>query len=245
MNELDIAELDLNLLKVFSALIDAGSATAAGERLSLAQSTVSHSLARLREVFRDPLFVRSAHGLQPTPLALGLREPIARALGIIKDAVDQHQVFNPSTSTRTFNLLMTDVGEMFFIPPLIARIRAAAPLVRLVVHQLPRQTYKEALESGKADLALGQLPHGQTDLVQQVLSVEPFDGYAKVGHPILENPTIEAFLAADHLLVGRPAVSEIHINKALGVLAAKRKISLELGHYLPAAFVLFAIAKLH
>jgi DNA-binding transcriptional LysR family regulator len=133
---------------------------------------------------------------------------------------------------------MTDAGEMFFVPPLIARIRAIAPRVRLVIHQLPRQTYKEALENGEADLAVGQLPHGQTDLMQQVLLIETFEGYAKIGHPILQNPTIEAFLAADHLIVGRPAVTELHIHKALGVFAARRKVSLELGHYLPAAFVL-------
>ncbi len=238
MHELDIARLDLNLLKTFAVLIDEGSATAAGERLSLAQSTVSHSLARLREAFGDPLFVRSTRGLQPTPLALGLREPIARALGILQEAIDQHQVFTPSTSTRTFNLLMTDVGEMLYVPPLIARIRAVAPRIRVIIHQLPRQVYKEALESGEVDLAIGQLPHGQTDLVQQLLSLEPFDGYAKVGHPILENPSMDAFLAADHLIVGRPAVSEMHMQKALGHLAAKRKVALELRHYLPAAFVL-------
>ncbi len=223
MREVDIAQLDLNLLKVFSALIEEGSATAAGERLGVAQSSVSHSLARLREALGDPLFVRSAHGLQPTPLSLGLREPIARALRDLQEALDQHQVFQPAISTRTFNLLMTDVGEMTFLPPLMARIRSLAPRIRLVTHQLPRQSYKQALESGEVDLAIGQLPHGQTDLVQQLLWMEPFDGYARVGHPILENPSMEAFLAADHLIVGRPAVSEMHMQRALGPARRKAK----------------------
>src|SRR5262249_15657706 len=117
MHERDISELDLNLLKLFAALIEEGSMTAAGERLRLAQSTVSHSLAKLRNAFDDPLFVRSPRGLQPTPRALALREPIAAALKIVQEALDQHPVFNPATSTRTFNLLMTDVGEMAFLPP--------------------------------------------------------------------------------------------------------------------------------
>ncbi len=133
---------------------------------------------------------------------------------------------------------MTDVGEMIFIPPLIAKVRATAPNVRVVSHQLPRQRYKEALERGAVDLAIGQLPRGQSDLVQQFLSTEPFEGYARADHPILRNPSLEAFLAADHLIVGRPAISEIHTRKALGPLAAKRRIALELRHYLPAAFVL-------
>lgn len=236
--EIDIAQLDLNLLKVFSALIDAGSVTAAGETLGSAQSTVSHSLARLREAFNDPLFVRSTRGLQPTPRALALREPIGRALEILQQAIDQHQVFDPATSTRAFTLLMTDVGEMLFVPTLMAHLRKVAPRVRLVIHQLPRQNYKEALESGEADLAIGQLPQGQTDLVQQLLTRETFEGYARAGHPILDSPTLEALLAADHLVVGRPAVAEMHLQKALGPLASKRRIALQLSHYLPAAFVL-------
>jgi len=165
MHERDISGIDLNLLKLFSALIEAGSATVAGERLHLAQSTVSHSLAKLRDALNDPLFVRTARGLQPTPRALALREPIETALKIVQQALDQPQLFDPATSTRVFNLLMTDVGEMVFLPPLMARLRQGAPGVRVVIHELPRQTYKQALEDGTVDLALGRLPAGQTDLL--------------------------------------------------------------------------------
>ena len=238
MRERDISELDLNLLKLFAALIEEGSVTAAGERLHLAQSTVSHSLAKLRDAFNDPLFVRSTRGLQPTPRALALREPILRALNIVQESLDQPQIFNPATSTRTFNLLMTDVGEMAFLPPLMARLREAAPGVRVVIHELPRQTYKRALENGTVDLALGRLPAGQSDLLQQSLTAEPFDGFVRRGHPILRHPTVESFLAAEHLIVGKPAVAELHVRRALGPLAAKRRVALELRHYLPAAFVL-------
>jgi len=238
MHEVDVADLDLNLLKLFATLFEARSVTVAGERLSLAQSTVSHSLARLREVFNDPLFVRSTHGLRPTPRALALSDPIDRALRIVQEALDQHQIFDPATSTRTFNLLMTDAGEMAFLPRLLPHLRALAPRIRIVIHELPRQRYKQALEKGAVDLALGRLPIGQADLVQQVLFEEPFAGFARRGHPILENPTLEAFVAADHLIVGKPAVAELHVRRALGTLAAKRKVALELRHYLSAAFVL-------
>jgi DNA-binding transcriptional LysR family regulator len=238
MRERDISKVDLNLLKLFAALIEAGSVTAAGERLHLAQSTVSHSLAKLRDAFNDPLFVRSTRGLQPTSRALALREPIERALDIVQEALGERQYFDPATSTRTFNLLMTDVGEMTFLPPLVAHLRQAAPGVRVVIHELPRQRYKQALENGTADLALGRLPAGQTDLLQQSLMEESFEGFARRGHPILPHPTLETFLAAEHLIVGKPAVAEQHVRKALGPLAAKRRIVLELRHYLPAAFVL-------
>jgi DNA-binding transcriptional LysR family regulator len=238
MHERDISELDLNLLKLFVALVDAGSVTAAAERLQLAQSTVSHSLARLREVCNDPLFVRSTGGLQPTPRALALREPIGRALQIVQEALDQQPGFDPTTSTRSFNLLMTDAGEIAFLPRLMQRLREVAPGIRVVIHELARQRYKQALEDGTVDLALGRLPAGQTDLLQQVLQKEDFGGFACRGHSILNNPTLEAFLAADHLTVGKPAVAELHVRRALGAMATKRRIALELPHYIPAAFVL-------
>jgi DNA-binding transcriptional LysR family regulator len=121
----------------------------------------------------------------------------------------------------------------------MARIRTVAPSVRLVVvQQLPRQEYKRAMENGEVDLAIGQLPSGQSDLVQQLLSMEPFDGYARVGHPILHNPTLEAFLQAYHLVVGRPTVSEAHVQKALGHHASERRVFLRLRHYLSAALAL-------
>jgi DNA-binding transcriptional LysR family regulator len=238
MREIDLSELDLNLLILFMALIEEGSVTAAGERLHLAQSTVSHSLAKLREIANDPLFVRSTRGLNPTPRALALREPVGRALKMIQEALDQQQVFDAATSTRTFNLLMIDVGEMLFLPPLLARLREQAPGVRIVIHELPRQMYKQALENGTVDLAIGRLPAGQTDLLQQVLVEEQFEGFARRGHPFLDDPSLGAFLAANHLVVGKPAVSEQHVRRALRPLAAKRKIAVEIRHYLPAAWIL-------
>ncbi len=131
-------------------------------------------------------------------------------------------------------------ARCFSFPPLITRLRQIAPRIRINVEQTPREFYRDALESGTADLAIGQLPRGQTDFLQQVLSQQPFFGYARADHPILENPTLEAFLAADHLVIGPPATAEVHLRKALGPLAAKRRITLQLRHYLSVPYVLAA-----
>jgi DNA-binding transcriptional LysR family regulator len=236
--ELDIAGLDLNLLKVFLALIDEDSATAAGERLDMAQSSVSHCLARLRKTLGDPLFVRSRQGFQPTEVALALREPIAQALDLIQGALRRYQDFNPTASTRTFNVLMTDAGEMFFAPALVARLRAVAPSIRLVMHQLPRRQYRDALGDGVADIAIGQLPRDQPDLIQQHLFAEGFAGFARKGHFILDRPTVESYVAAEHLVVGTPAVAEAQVQSALEALGLQRKVVVELSHYLSAPFIL-------
>ena len=130
--------LDLNLLRVFLALASEGRVTGASHKLGVAESTVSHALARLRLTLRDPLFVRSSHGVKPTALANDLTEPFAQALELLQEALSSNKGFDPSTSTRNFNVLMTDAGEMIFVPRLIASIREQRRC-QVLIRLLPRQ----------------------------------------------------------------------------------------------------------
>jgi len=155
---MDILEADLNLLRVFHAIAEEQSLTQAGNRLGLSQPGVSYALGRLRAMFNDPLFVRSGNTMQPTSAALALREPIRRAMSAIQDALRHGEDFDPATSTRTFHLTMSDIGEMVFLPPLCERLLEVAPHVRPEVSQLPLGQIEEALRSGRVDLAVGNLP---------------------------------------------------------------------------------------
>lgn len=238
MHNVNVAQLDLNLLKVFQALHEECSVTRAGLRLGLSQSSVSHALNRLRDTFGDQLFLRGSRGVHPTQLASMLAGPISEALQAIQIAFDEHNRFEPGNSNRTFRLLMTDTGEAFFGPQLISHLRKIAPSVRIVMQQLPRHAYKQALEQGDADLALGQLPEGEHNLMQQQLSIEHFYGFACIGNPILADPSIDRFLQAEHLIIGTPAVAEAHLARALGPLASRRRIALQLSHYLSAGPIL-------
>src|SRR5687767_8093046 len=116
MSRIDVRKLDLNLLKVFEALLEERSVTAAGARLGLAQSSISHALRRLRAALGDPLFVKSTHGMHPTAYALKLAAPISQALGSLQAALEDSASFDPATSTRVFNLVMTDIVELMFLP---------------------------------------------------------------------------------------------------------------------------------
>src|SRR5205085_316762 len=118
MHRIDIRELDLNLLKVFEALFEERSVTAAGARLGLAQSSISHALRRLRGLLGEPLFVRSTNGMQPTAHALKLATAVSQALTSLQGAFEVSPSFDPTTSGKEFNLIMTDVVELMFLPRL-------------------------------------------------------------------------------------------------------------------------------
>jgi len=123
--------IDLNLLSVFQEVYRERQISSAARKLGLSQSAVSNALARLRRSFGDELFVRTASGMQPTPLATQMAEPIGVAMAQVALALNQRSRFDPATSRRRFVLAMTDVGEIYFMPALIERCRLLAPLVEI------------------------------------------------------------------------------------------------------------------
>jgi DNA-binding transcriptional LysR family regulator len=118
----NLRDLDLNLLLVFSAVMRRRSATLAGEELLMTQSAISNALRRLRLHFSDPLFVKTPQGMMPTVLAERLAGPLLDALERIGLAVDSVQVFDPAKSERRFALYTSDVGQLILVPRLLRRI---------------------------------------------------------------------------------------------------------------------------
>lgn len=238
MHQIDIRRIDLNLLKIFDALLQERSVTGAGARLGLAQSSISHALGRLRAILGDPVFVRGSHGMQPTSAAIRLSGPVSQALASLQSALDDGISFNPSSSRRVFNVLMTDIVELMFLPRLAAHLQSVAPHVQVVVHQLPRHSYRDALEQGTADLALGQMPARYHDLVDDYLFDEHFACVMRTENPLKRNLTLATYMKAEHLVIGSPAISESLIKKVLGARASHRRIAMRVPHYLIAPFVL-------
>lgn len=142
----------------------------AAEALGLSQPAVSQALTHLRLQLRDPLFVRVAGGVAPTARADELAEAVQRALATVQAALAQAARFEPQTSTRTFRLHMSDIGEGVFLPRLTETVRARAPGVRLEVYQLEAERIADALDRGKIDLAFGFLP-----TVTETRRVDMFD----------------------------------------------------------------------
>lgn len=234
-------KLDLNLLLVFEAVLKDRNVTAAGARLGMSQPTMSHALKRLRAMCGDPLFVRTTHGMQPTPYALQLAAPIEQSLETIRTSLDRGLRFDAATSTRTFNLLMTDIGESMFLPRLMARLRDAAPGVNVVATQILRDQYRDALQSGTIDLALGQMPSLQSGFYQQRLFEDPYVCMVRSDHPRMgTRMSLKQYLAESHLRVALPGSVESVVEQLLAKQGLQRRVALRIPHYLAAPAIIAA-----
>ncbi|MDB5848049.1 MAG: hypothetical protein JWP29_1801, partial [Rhodoferax sp.] len=199
---MDLQKVDLNLLLAFDALMQDGNLTRAGFRLGLSQPSMSHALARLRKLWGDPLFVRVPSGMEPTPFALQISVAVREGLALLQGALGVAAVFDPKTCNRTFQILMSDIGELVYLPTLITKLKTAAPDVNLRILQLPRESYQEAFSSGEADLAIGYLPALKAGFYQQRLFVDSYICIAREGHPrVSRSLTLAQFTDESHILV--------------------------------------------
>src|SRR6478736_2751489 len=155
---MNVQGLDLNLLRVFDTVLRDRSVTAAAKHLRLTQPAVSNALARLRAQFEDALFVRTPGGMDATPFARQLAEPVRQALALLESALAHGPGFDPATSTRAFRFYMSDLGQIEFLPPLIEHVQREAPGVRLEAAALDVEDIGAALAAGTLDLAVGFLP---------------------------------------------------------------------------------------
>ncbi|MDX3906333.1 MAG: LysR family transcriptional regulator [Pigmentiphaga sp.] len=241
INDIDVlaGKIDLNLLRVFIAVMQERSITTAGARLGLTQSATSAAVNRLRQQLNDQLFVRTRQGMEPTSLAMSLSAPVENALGLLRDALRESRGFDAGSTVREFRLLMTDVGKLMFLPRLTAWVHEHAPGVRLSCRQVPRDQYGAELETGGADLALGMLPLGERDFVQQRLKDETLVCLGSSRNPVLRKRlTMEAFLSVPHVVIRAPAMGDRFVVKALGERASRRKIVAEVQHYLSVPMIL-------
>jgi DNA-binding transcriptional LysR family regulator len=146
--------LDLNLLRVFDALMDERSVLRASQKLNLTQSAVSHALARLRDMMGDEIFVRVVSGMQPTDRALELAPVVRSALLSLESAIEATG-FDPGTARKTFTIAANDFTTMVLIPRLLQIIQDEAPLIDIVIKPVTRIDLAEQIDLGRIDVALG------------------------------------------------------------------------------------------
>ena len=154
---MNFRQLDLNLLRVLSAIHRTGSVTAAGKALALSQPATSNALARLRDHFKDDLFVRSPSGLQPTRLCERLAPGVQAQLQTLEALVSVRDDFDPARSEMRWRLSLSDLGEMMFLPPLAAALRKQAPQAHVTNVSVAADDVPAALESRDIDFAIGIL----------------------------------------------------------------------------------------
>ena len=128
---MNLSKVDLNLFIVFDAIYTEANLTRAGQIIGITQPAVSNALARLRETFNDPLFVRTAQGMVPTPMAQNIISSVRSALALLRVSVQESRTFTPLQANKTFRISMTDLTEAVILPPLFQRLRRQAPVLRI------------------------------------------------------------------------------------------------------------------
>jgi len=203
--------LDLHHLQVFDVLLRERSLTRAARVLNVTQPALSKTLARLRQYFEDPLFVRVALRMQPTSKALNLETPIRAVLDSMRVLAAESVPFDPKTSNRRFTFCVVDAGVIKLLPPLLELLRDEAPQVQVAALQLDAEHLDSWLETGTVDFAMGSFPHLTKSIRRQPLWTERYVSVVRKGHPRLTaTPSPKQFAAEKHVLVSTFGTGHAH-----------------------------------
>ena len=236
---MNLRDLDLNLLVVFNQLLLDRSVSVAADKLGLTQPAISNALKRLRTVLNDELFLRTSRGMEPTPYALHLAEPVVYALNTLQSALIHRDSFDPASSQRTFNLAMTDIGEIYFMPPLMEALAKRAPGIRINTVRPHRGNLKEDMESGTVDLAVGPLPDLQTGFFQRRLFRHRYVCMFRKGHPAAKSPmSLQQFTELEHVGVVPENTGHTDVDGLLDKAGIKRLIRLKVPHFIAVGAIL-------
>jgi DNA-binding transcriptional LysR family regulator len=236
---MNIKDFDLNLLVVFDAVMRTRSLTATGHELGRAQPTISHALSRLRVLCGDPLFVRTRNLLEPTPLAQQLAEPVSEALGLVQSSLSRSALFHPESSQASFTILMSDIGLVVLLPQLVRHLRQVAPNVRIIAAQIPREAYADALQQGRADLAIGAIVQLKGGFMQQRLFNTTYACVVAADNKLFgDSISLEQYVEANHVGIISPGLSEIELERLLLPAGRSRRIIVRVPHYLAAPALL-------
>ena len=236
---MNLSKVDLNLFVVFDAIYSEANLTRAGQIVGITQPAVSNALARLRETFNDPLFVRTAQGMVPTPMAQNIITPVRTALQQLRISVQESRTFNPQQAGKTYRISMTDLSEAVVLPSLFQRLHRLAPGVTVDSMQARRRDTTSELAAGRLDFAV-DLPLNTDPQVRHVKLLE--DHYVcamRPDHPLSKAPlSLDAYLSLSHIHISSRRNGLGYVDLALGKQGIQRRIALRSQHYLMACAVL-------
>ncbi|HEY8102164.1 MAG TPA: LysR family transcriptional regulator [Burkholderiaceae bacterium] len=230
---MDIKNIDLNLLRAFDALINERNVSRAAGKLFLSQPATSALLARLREVFKDPLLVRSGRGMAPTERALALADPVRCVLADIHDILQPPGQFDSRLSTRTFTIATTEYVAYTVLPAFAKQLEAHAPHIRIAVVAPNHETMVRQMESGSLDLAI----LNETLIPEQLRSSrflkDEFCVIARHNHPeIKKRLSLDAFCTLPHVIISpRTGSFFAQTDEALQTLKRKRFAQLSVPYF--------------
>lgn len=230
----NLRRLDLNLLVTLDALLAEHNVTRAAERLHCSQPSVSMHLAKLRDIFGDPLLLPGPRGMRPTARADELREPLRQALASLEQALSPASAFDPTQSTHTWRVAATDYSESTVLLPALSRLRSSAPQARLAVLEASPPRLAKQAERGEIDLAFHITESAPPELRRRALFRESYVLAGRKGHPRLKRkPTLAQFCQLQHAIVS-PDGGGFHgpTDQVLAQAGLKRQVVLSVPHFL-------------
>lgn len=229
-----LRRLDLTLLLVFAEAMRTRKLGAVADRLGLTPSGVSHALTRLRNIFQDPLFLRHATGVRPTPRAMAMLDDVNAAIVALSRTVEQ-SAFDPASIRRVFRIAALDFGVTMLAPHLIELIAKSAPGVQLSFMAMHKAEALRSLADGQIDIAIAVFHEAPPGFKRRVLAKESFVTVARKKHPKLRGGlTLRKFVELDHLLVSPVGDLDGPVDDALRQVGKTRRVVAALPQFLAA-----------
>ncbi|BFM11710.1 LysR family transcriptional regulator [Simiduia litorea] len=239
---MNINRIDLNLLVYLDVLLRERNVTKAANHLGLSQPAMSNGLRRLRDLFEDPLLVRTSEGMTPTERALVLQPVIRDVLANVERAVQPQSDFDPSASDRVYRIMASDYAEAVLFPNVLTRLRREAPGVTLDI-MTPSDVSFLDVEQGKVDMVINRFDSMPQSFHQTTLWKDSFSCMLSQENPIKDRFSLETYLQAQHVWVSKTGMGvgvgvnprDVQrlgwVDEALAKQGKKRRISVFTRHY--------------
>ncbi|MBV1916058.1 MAG: LysR family transcriptional regulator [Pseudomonadales bacterium] len=239
---MNIDRADLNLLLYLDILLQERNVTRAAQQLGITQPALSNGLKRLREMFNDPLLIRSSEGMTPTERAIELQPQVREVLSQISTILQPEQQFIPADSHRVFRVMASDYAEATLFPLLVKRIRELAPDIVLDILTPSDISFRD-LEQGKVDMAINRFDHMPQSFHQVTVWKDSFSCLLNRNNPAVAALDLTTYLESSHIWVSKTGIGVGFgmspdkpsglgwIDQALNKMGYKRNISIFTRHY--------------
>jgi len=203
---MNLRKIDLNLLTVFDAILQAQNLSRAAENIGMSQPAVSDALARLRHLFQDDLFIRTGHGMKPTPKACHYGSQVSRILDLTKTLLTEEQDFDYGNSQRIFNLALGDYGEVVLLPRMMQWLESRQASINVNILPTHEPSKLDKLRKGELDIYLSSEPISHQDFDNYCVYQESLVSMVRADHKSIRNSlNMEQFLALSHIILDWPS----------------------------------------
>jgi DNA-binding transcriptional LysR family regulator len=202
---MNLRAVDLNLLTAFNAVITEGNMSRAAEKIGMSQPAMSLAISRFRHVAKDDLFESTGRGVKPTPRALQLAGPVRKALDLVSQALEQNTEFDIGQSERTFNLVLSDYGELVLLPRLMELLSEMNSPIRINTLAAAGMDIAKEMRFGNVDLQAWIEPIDDKEFCAQQMGTIREVCLMRRDHPLIKDKlTVEQYVGLKHLVLNLP-----------------------------------------